>query len=121
MDTRSVADDTMIRSIERAVRAAQDTHVAAQRFVDFASSVFVPAILSIALITFAVWCCIGGIAALPTAIASAITVLIVACPCALGLAAPIALVVGIQRAASKGILVKDAEALERAASVSDVI
>lgn len=121
MDTRSVADDTMIRSIERAVRAAQDTHVAAQRFVDFASSVFVPAILAIALITFAVWCGIGGIAALPTAIASAITVLIVACPCALGLAAPIALVVGIQRAASKGILVKDAEALERAASVSDVI
>lgn len=121
VEARSIGDDTMIRSIERAVRAAQDTHVAAQRFVDFVSSVFVPVILGVSALTFAVWCFLGGTAALPTALASAITVLIVACPCALGLAAPIALVVGIQRAATKGILVKDAQALEIAAKVTDVV
>lgn len=121
VETRSSGDDTMVRSIARAVRAAQDTHTAAQRYVDFVSSVFVPVILGIAALTFIVWCFMGGMAAIPTALASAITVLIVACPCALGLAAPIALVVGIHRAASKGILVKDARALELAARVSDVV
>ncbi|RQE06994.1 heavy metal translocating P-type ATPase [Prevotella intermedia] len=112
MRARQIGKDTMIAQIIRMVQEAQGSKAPVQRIVDRAALVFVPVVASIALCTFLGWWLIGGNAYLPQAILSAIAVLVIACPCAMGLATPTALMVGIGKAAEKQILIKDAAALE---------
>lgn len=112
MRARQIGKDTVIAQIIRMVQEAQGSKAPVQRIVDRAALVFVPVVASIALCTFLSWWLIGGNAYLPQAILSAIAVLVIACPCAMGLATPTALMVGIGKAAEKQILIKDAAALE---------
>lgn len=112
MRARQIGKDTVIAQIIRMVQEAQGSKAPVQRIVDKAALVFVPVVTSIALCTFLAWWLIGGNAYLPQAILSAIAVLVIACPCAMGLATPTALMVGIGKAAEKQILIKDAAALE---------
>ena len=112
MRARQIGKDTVIAQIIRMVQEAQGSKAPVQRIVDKAALVFVPVVASIALCTFLAWWLIGGNAYLPQAILSAIAVLVIACPCAMGLATPAALMVGIGKAAEKQILIKDAAALE---------
>lgn len=112
MRARQIGKDTVIAQIIRMVQEAQGSKAPVQRIVDRAALVFVPVVASIALCTFLVWWLIGGNAYLPQAILSAIAVLVIACPCAMGLATPTALMVGIGKAAEKQIVIKDAAALE---------
>ena len=112
MRARQIGKDTVIAQIIRMVQEAQGSKAPVQRIVDRAALVFVPVVASIALCTFLMWWLIGGNAYLPQAILSAIAVLVIACPCAMGLATPTALMVGIGKAAEKQILIKDAAALE---------
>ena len=112
MRARQIGKDTVIAQIIRMVQEAQGSKAPVQRIVDRAALVFVPVVASIALCTFLAWWLIGGNAYLPQAILSAIAVLVIACPCAMGLATPTALMVGIGKAAEKQILIKDAAALE---------
>lgn len=112
MRARQIGKDTVIAQIIRMVQEAQGSKAPVQRIVDKAALVFVPVVASIALCTFLWWWLIGGNAYLPQAILSAIAVLVIACPCAMGLATPTALMVGIGKAAEKQILIKDAAALE---------
>ena len=112
MRARQIGKDTVIAQIIRMVQEAQGSKAPVQRIVDRAALVFVPVVASIALCTFLVWWLIGGNAYLSQAILSAIAVLVIACPCAMGLATPTALMVGIGKAAEKQILIKDAAALE---------
>lgn len=112
MRARQIGKDTVIAQIIRMVQEAQGSKAPVQRIVDKAALVFVPVVASIALCTFLAWWLIGGNTYLPQAILSAIAVLVIACPCAMGLATPTALMVGIGKAAEKQILIKDAAALE---------
>lgn len=112
MRARQIGKDTVIAQIIRMVQEAQGSKAPVQRIVDRAALVFVPVVASIALCTFLAWWLIGGNAYLPQAILSAIAVLVIACPCAMGLATPTALMVGIGKATEKQILIKDAAALE---------
>ena len=112
MRARQVGEDTALAHIIRMVQEAQGSKAPVQRIVDKAALVFVPVVACIALATFLLWWLIGGNSALPQAIMSAVAVLVIACPCAMGLATPTALMVGIGKAAEKQILIKDAAALE---------
>lgn len=112
MRARQVGEDTALAHIIKMVQEAQGSKAPVQRIVDKAALVFVPVVACIALITFLLWWLIGGNSALPQAIMSAVAVLVIACPCAMGLATPTALMVGIGKAAQKQILIKDATALE---------
>jgi P-type Cu+ transporter len=115
-----VGRDTVLASIVRLVDEAQGSKPPIQRLVDRVASVFVPIVLVIALGTFVAWLALGPAPSFGPALRTAIAVLIIACPCALGLATPTALTVGIARGAGRGILIRDAEALERARAV-DVV
>lgn len=112
MKARQIGEDTALAHIIRMVQEAQGSKAPVQRIVDKAALVFVPVVTGLALATFLLWWLIGGYAYLPQAIVSAVSVLVIACPCAMGLATPTALMVGIGKAADKGILIKDASALE---------
>ena len=112
MRARQVGEDTALAQIIKMVQEAQGSKAPVQRIVDKAALVFVPVVACIALVTFLLWWLIGGNSALPQAIMSAVAVLVIACPCAMGLATPTALMVGIGKAAQKQILIKDAVALE---------
>ena len=112
MRARQVGEDTALAHIIKMVQEAQGSKAPVQRIVDKAALVFVPVVACIALTTFLLWWLIGGNSALPQAIMSAVAVLVIACPCAMGLATPTALMVGIGKAAQKQILIKDATALE---------
>lgn len=112
MRARQVGEDTALAHIIKMVQEAQGSKAPVQRIVDKAALVFVPVVACIALVTFLLWWLIGGNSALPQAIMSAVAVLVIACPCAMGLATPTALMVGIGKAAQKQILIKDATALE---------
>ena len=112
MRARQVGEDTALAHIIKMVQEAQGSKAPVQRIVDQAALVFVPVVACIALVTFLLWWLIGGNSALPQAIMSAVAVLVIACPCAMGLATPTALMVGIGKAAQKQILIKDAAALE---------
>ncbi len=114
-----VGADTVLAQIIRLVREAQSGKPPLQRLADRVAGVFVPVVMGIAIITFALWLALGPDAA--HAIIAAVSVLIIACPCALGLATPISVVVGSGRAAELGILVRSAEALEAAARVDTVV
>jgi len=108
----AVGEKTMLSQIVRTVQQAQGSKAPVQRVADRIALWFVPAILLISLATFLLWWGIGGQEKLPQAILSAVSVLVIACPCAMGLATPTALMVGMGKAAQKNILVKDAAALE---------
>jgi len=107
-----VGKETVLSGIIRTVQEAQGSKAPVQRTVDKVARVFVPAVVMVALATFLLWWALGGTAQLPRAVLSAVSVLVVACPCAMGLATPTALMVGIGKAARRNILVKDATALE---------
>ena len=109
---RQVGAETMLSQIIKMVQEALGSKAPVQRTVDKIALVFVPAVLCLSVLTFILWYAIGGSAQLPHAILSAVSVLVIACPCALGLATPTALMVGIGKAARKNILIKDAAALE---------
>lgn len=121
MRAQQIGEDTALATIIRMVQEAQGSKAPVQRIVDKAAMVFVPVVATIALITFLAWWAIGGNAALPHAILSAVSVLVVACPCAMGLATPTALMVGMGKAAQKQILIKDASALENMRKVNALV
>jgi len=116
-----VGNDSMLASIIALVRKAQGTRPEVQALVDKVASIFVPVVLVLALVTFVLWMILGPDPRLPFAIVSMINVLIIACPCALGLATPTSLMVGMGKGAKLGILIKDARVLETATTVKAVI
>ena len=121
MRVKQIGEDTTLAHIIKMVQEAQGSKAPVQRIVDKAALVFVPVVAGIALITFLAWWIIGGNAYLPQAIMSAVSVLVIACPCAMGLATPTALMVGIGKAAQKQILIKDAGALENLRKVNALV
>jgi Cu+-exporting ATPase len=112
MRAERVGTDTLLAQIVRMVSEAQRSRAPIQRLVDVVSGYFVPAVVAIALATFAVWNIWGPEPRLAHAIINAVAVLIIACPCALGLATPMSIMVGTGRGATAGVLIKNAEALE---------
>lgn len=116
-----VGQHTMLANIIRMVQEAQGSKAPVQRLVDKVALVFVPCVLAVSALTFVLWLLIGGEAVLPQALLSAISVLVIACPCAMGLATPTALMVGIGKAAQCGILVKDATAVEQMCKVDALV
>lgn len=121
MRARQVGEDTALAHIIRMVQEAQGAKAPVQRVVDRVALIFVPVVACIAFVTFLSWWVIGGNTCLPQAIMSAVAVLVIACPCAMGLATPTALMVGIGKAAQKQILIKDATALESLRKVTALI
>lgn len=109
---RQVGEHTALAQIIQMVQQAQASKAPVQRIVDKVALMFVPVVLLLALLTFVLWWVVGGNALLPQAILSAISVLVIACPCAMGLATPTALMVGMGKAAQMNVLIKDATALE---------
>ena len=118
---RQIGEETSLAQIIAIVQQAQSSKAPVQRLVDKAAGVFVPVVAAIALVTFLLWVIIAGWNALPQAIMSAVAVLVVACPCAMGLATPTALMVGMGKAAQKQILIKDATALERLRKINALV
>lgn len=116
-----VGQHTMLANIIRMVQEAQGSKAPVQRLVDKVALVFVPCVLAVSVLTFGLWLLIGGESVLPQALLSAISVLVIACPCAMGLATPTALMVGIGKAAQCGILVKDATAVEQMCKVDALV
>ncbi|MDO5017064.1 MAG: heavy metal translocating P-type ATPase [Porphyromonas sp.] len=121
MTVTKVGEESMLGKVVEAVRMAQATKSPIQRIADKVASVFVPAILSIALLTLLLWGLSGGEDPWLHGIYFAISVMVIACPCALGLATPTAITVAMGKASSLGLLVKDATALEQLGKVTDVI
>lgn len=121
MKARQIGENTALAQIIRMVQEAQGSKAPVQRIVDKAALVFVPVVTSIAVLTFFAWWIIGGSEYIPQAILSAVAVLVVACPCAMGLATPTALMVGIGKAAEKQVLIKDASALENLRKVNALV
>ncbi len=118
--TEEVGRATALGRIIRAVREAQGSKAPVQRLVDKVSAVFVPVVIACSLVTLLAWLGFGGAEALPVAVVASVSVLVIACPCALGLATPTAIMVSIGRGARIGILVKDATALELLARVDAI-
>lgn len=116
-----VGSGTVLAQIIRMVQEAQGSKAPVQQLADRISRIFVPVVVGIACLTFLVWLTVGGMAELPRAVLAAVSVLVIACPCALGLATPTALTVGIGRAAEQHILIKDAYALEKMCRVHHVV
>lgn len=121
MRAKQIGENTALAHIIRMVQEAQGSKAPVLRIVDKAAVVFVPVVAAIAFFTFLVWLIVGGNGALPQAILSAVAVLVIACPCAMGLATPTALMVGIGKAAQKQILIKDASALENLRKVDALV
>ena len=121
MRAKQIGENTALAHIIRMVQEAQGSKAPVQRIVDKAAVVFVPVVAAIAFFTFLVWLIVGGNGALPQAILTAVAVLVIACPCAMGLATPTALMVGIGKAAQKQILIKDASALENLRKVDALV
>ncbi len=117
----SVGRDTVLSQIIRLVEQAQGSKAPIQRLADVVSSYFVPTVIAIALATLVVWLLVGPDPAFTFAMLNAVAVLIIACPCALGLATPTAIMVGTGKGAERGILIRNAEALERAHKVRTVV
>lgn len=116
-----IGPHTTLAQIIRLVQAAQDSKAPVQRIVDRAALVFVPTVAALSLITFMAWWLLGGSGAWVQGIMSAISVLVIACPCAMGLATPTALMVGIGKAAEHHILIKDASALETLRTITALV
>ncbi|MEQ9117245.1 heavy metal translocating P-type ATPase [Fulvivirga sp.] len=120
-EVKKLSHDTLLSQIIRMVQDAQGSKAPVQKLVDKIASIFVPIVIGIALITFAVWYFAGGEHAFTQALLSMVTVLVIACPCALGLATPTAIMVGVGKGASNGILIKDAESLELAKKIDTMV
>jgi P-type Cu+ transporter len=121
MRAERIGSETLLAQIVQMVAEAQRSRAPIQKLADTVSGYFVPAVISIAVITFIVWSIIGPPPAMAYALVNAISVLIIACPCALGLATPMSIMVGVGRAAQAGILVKNAEAIEVTEKVTHLI
>lgn len=118
---RRVGNETMLAQIVQMVSQAQRSRAPIQRVADIASSYFVPAVLFVAAVAFVVWALIGPEPRMAYALVNAVAVLIIACPCALGLATPMSIMVGIGRGATAGVLIKHAEALERLEKIDTIV
>lgn len=112
-----IGSETLLAQIIKTVQEAQGSKAPVQRLVDKVASVFVPVVMVIALLTFVAWFAIGGKAYLTQGLVAAVSVLVIACPCALGLATPTAIMVGVGKGAENGILIRNAEALEHARNI----
>ncbi len=121
LQAQKVGGDTILSQIVQLVRKAQGSKAPVQRLVDKIARIFVPSVIGIALITFMLWMIFGGEHAFTHALLTSITVLVIACPCALGLATPTAIMVGIGKGAENHILIKDAESLETAYKINTVV
>lgn len=118
---QKVGADTMLAHIIRMVQEAQGSKAPVQKLVDKIAGIFVPVILSIALLSFVLWIILASSNGFTHGLLAAVTVLIIACPCALGLATPTAIMVGIGKGAEQGILIKDAESLEIAKKIDTIV
>ena len=118
---QQIGEHTALAQIIQMVQQAQGSKAPVQRVVDKLALVFVPVVMGVAVLTFVLWWFLGGNEALPQAILSAVSVLVIACPCAMGLATPTALMVGIGKAAEKNVLIKDATALESLRKVNAMV
>lgn len=118
---KQIGENTALAHIIRMVQEAQGSKAPVQRVVDRVAFVFVPTVAGIALLTFLLWWIFGGSVALPQAVLSAVAVLVIACPCAMGLATPTALMVGIGKAVQNNILIKDATALESLRAINAMV
>lgn len=116
-----VGADTLLAHIVKMVQLAQGSKAPVQKLVDKIAGIFVPVVIGISILTFAVWMLIGGEQAFSHALLTSVTVLVIACPCALGLATPTAIMVGVGKGAENNILIKDAESLELGYKVNAVI
>lgn len=117
----NVGHDTMLAHIIKMVQQAQGSKAPVQKLVDKIAGIFVPTVIGIAIVTFLTWFIFGGQNAWVQGLLAAITVLVIACPCALGLATPTAIMVGVGKGAEQGILIKDAESLELAKRVNAIV
>ncbi|MBO9201605.1 MULTISPECIES: heavy metal translocating P-type ATPase [Niastella] len=118
---QKVGNDTMLAQIIKMVQEAQGSKAPVQKLVDKIAGIFVPVVIGISILTFVVWMIAGGDNAFTNALLTSVTVLVIACPCALGLATPTAIMVGIGKGAENNILIKDAESLELAYKVDTII
>ncbi|MBN9485271.1 MAG: copper-translocating P-type ATPase [Bacteroidetes bacterium 43-93] len=116
-----VGGDTILAQIIKLVQEAQGSKAPVQKLVDKIAGIFVPVVIGIALLTFAAWMLLGGDNGFTQGLLAMVTVLVIACPCALGLATPTAIMVGVGKGADNGILIKDAESLELAKKVNAVV
>jgi Cu2+-exporting ATPase len=116
-----VGSETMLAQIIKMVQEAQGSKAPVQKLVDKIAGIFVPVVISIAIVSFIVWLILGGSGGFTHGLLALVTVLIIACPCALGLATPTAIMVGVGKGAEKGILIKDAESLELAKKINAVV
>jgi Cu2+-exporting ATPase len=121
ISAEKVGSDTMLARIIKLVQEAQGSRAPVQKLVDKVASVFVPVVIGIAILTFIAWSIWHPASGSPIALICAITVLVIACPCALGLATPTALMVGLGKAAEHGILIRDAESLEIACNIDTIV
>jgi len=120
-EAEKVGGDTILAQIIKMVQQAQGSKAPVQKLVDKIAGVFVPVVIGIAILTFAVWMLFGGDKAFTHALLTSVTVLVIACPCALGLATPTAIMVGVGKGAENNILIKDAESLELAHKVNAIV
>lgn len=116
-----VGKETMLAQIIRMVQDAQGSKAPVQKLVDKIAAIFVPTIILIAVLTFIIWLIFGGENAVVQGLLAFVTVLVIACPCALGLATPTAIMVGVGKGAENGILIKDAESLESAKNITAIV
>lgn len=116
-----VGKETMLAQIIKMVQDAQGSKAPVQKLVDKIAGIFVPVVIVIAIVTFILWVALGGESGLVQGLLAAVTVLVIACPCALGLATPTAIMVGVGKGAEQGILIKDAESLELAKKVNAIV
>ncbi|MGV0926672.1 heavy metal translocating P-type ATPase [Empedobacter sp. ULE_I145] len=116
-----VGKETMLAHIIKMVQDAQGSKAPVQKLVDKIAGIFVPVVISIAILTFILWYFLGGDNGVVQGLLAAVTVLVIACPCALGLATPTAIMVGVGKGAENGILIKDAESLELAKKVNAIV
>lgn len=116
-----VGKETMLAQIIKMVQDAQGSKAPVQKLVDKIAGIFVPVVMCIAILTFAIWSFLGGDNSVVQGLIAAVTVLVIACPCALGLATPTAIMVGVGKGAENGILIKDAESLELAKKVNAIV
>jgi Cu+-exporting ATPase len=121
LEATNVGSDTMLAQIIKLVEQAQGSKAPIQRLADMVSSYFVPAVMFIAIATFATWFIVGPDPAFTLALVAAVAVLIIACPCALGLATPLSIMVSTGKGAEKGILIRSAESLETAHKISTIV
>jgi len=121
MEARHVGSETLLARIVKMVSEAQRSRAPIQRLADVVASYFVPIVMSISALTFVIWALVGPEPRLAYALVNAVAVLIIACPCALGLATPMSIMVGVGRGATSGVLIKNAEALESMEKVNTLV